>query len=243
MLRVTAFSRTRLALAAACAAGVLALFSAPAAAQEYTLNGQALSPEEWQMFAFFGLPPGAYYVDEQGNFGAVGQPPMMNIYAIQGQTPPAQQPAFGGESAQPAFGGESVASGGSDAAVVGARIFWVYSPSIFSSATGGSSGYIHVCPGNVFYRSSEGSISVGGEYRPAIGSDPTTGMNDSWAGMAHVAQSGGRWTLQQGDQGPEIHLNNSDGSVQEIPVSLIQEGRWKWGQTQYAVERGQASCG
>lgn len=234
MLQKTVFSHARQALAAACAACAVAFAPAPVSAQDYTLNGRALSMEELQMFAFFGLPPGAYYVDEDGNFGLVGQPPIMNIYAAQGQTPPQRQPAFSEENAT---------GGGSDAAVVGARIFWVYSPSMFSGATGGSSGYIHVCPGHVFYRSSEGSLSVGGDYRPSLESDPTTGMNNDWAGMAHQAQSAGRWTVHAGEQGPELHLTNSDGSVQEIPVSLLEGGRWKWGQTQYAVEPGHASCG
>ena len=208
----------------------------------YTVNGQTAAIEIQQMMFLAGLQPGAYYVDEVGDFGMIGQPPIMNIQGGPalgtGSGQPAetfagmQTPQGGGSQGQQMPGGMGGGGAGQGGALVGARIFWVYSPSIFSGATGGASGYIHLCGGNVFYRSSEGSFSVGGDYNSEYG------MNNSWAGGAHTAQSAGRWSVQ----GSSLVLQNSDGSTQTFAVASVAQGRWKIGQTKYAVERGRASC-
>ena len=209
---------------------------------QYTVNGEPMTPDVIQMMTLFGMPPGAYYIDNYGNFGLVGQPPFMNLYEAQGlEIDPSQQ---GQQGAGVMPQAPSVApeqppvqqpqpSQGDPAGIAGSRVFWVYSPSIFSSATGGASGYIHICPNNVFHRSSEGSFSVGGEYNSQIGG------NESWAGGAHVARDGGSWSVA----GDTIVLQDADGSQQQIYLSDLQNGRWKIGQTKYAVERGKASCG
>ncbi len=221
---------------------VLGAAALPAAAQSYTVNGEQVDYQTQQMFYLAGFPPGAYYLDQQGNFGMVGQPPIMNLYEMQAQM--GQQQTYPqGQNPYGAYGGQPGGFSNTPGDPTGSRIFWVYSPSMFSGARGGSSGYIHICPGGVYYRSSEGSISIGGEYRPYMDSDPeNTGMNDSWAGMASTSQNAGQWTMQQGEQGPEVVLYNSDGSTQQFPISTLQQGSWTWGQTRYAVESGSASC-
>ena len=110
-------------------------------------------------------------------------------------------------------------------------MFWMFSSRIGS---GGSSGYIHLCPGGVFYSSSEASFSVGGEY------DSARGGNRAWAGGAGVRQGGGQWAVQ----GDQLVLNHANGNVQNFNVAEVRRGtRWRVGQFQYAAERGTASCG
>jgi len=195
------------------------------------------------------VPPGGYYVDEVGDFGPLDEAPVMNIYSGgpalgTGSGAPPQLPAATPAPAQdpppavtaPATPDTTPPVTDAAAALVGARIFWVYSPSIFYSATGGASGYIHLCPGSVFHRSSESSFSVGGDY------DSEHGMNDSWAGGAHVARSSGRWSLQGAGAGVALLLQNADGSTQRFAADALRQGRWQIGQTRYAVESGRASC-
>jgi hypothetical protein len=72
---------THAAAATALAAGI-ALASLPAAAQTYyTVNGQPASYDVQLDMAQNGLPPGHYWLDGQGYWGAVGDPnPWGNIY-------------------------------------------------------------------------------------------------------------------------------------------------------------------
>ena len=239
MLRV--LCRLAVVLGVVWAWGLLA----PAAvlAQQYTINGAPVTPEVHQLLSQQGFPAGNYYIDQFGNFGLMGQAPLGNLYTgqvnPQAKLPSQQERKPAAEKSVPAqrapsASGRNVDGGASDLA--GARIFWVYSPSIFSGATGGSSGYIHICQDNVFHRSSEGSVSIGGEY------DSQTGANDSWAGVAQKSANFGRWTVEQGANGPLLALYNNDGGSQKFLLSGVRQGRWKIGRTQYAVERGKASC-
>lgn len=210
----------------------------------YTVNGEVAPVELQQMLFLAGLQPGDYYIDNVGDFGKVGEAPVMNILGNggpplgTGTARPTQQMPTGlglGQSQGQGIGSSGwgeTAAGDAIAGLAGSRIFWVYSPSVFSSATGGSSGYIHLCPGNVFYRSSEGSFSVGGDYNAQYGA------NESWAGGAHVARDAGRWSVR----GADLVLQNPDGGTQTFSVSSVNQGRWQIGRTKYAVERGRASC-
>jgi len=228
-----------------------ALAPLPSAAAEsyYLINGEPPVLEVQQLMVILGLPPGAYYVDEVGDFGPLGEAPVMNVHSGgpalgTGSGAPPQPPAAGSAPAAeppavavaPAAPNAAPPDTGAAAALVGARIFWVYSPSIFSSATGGASGYIHLCPNNVFHRSSEGSFSVGGDY------DTEYGMNDSWAGGAHTARSSGRWSVQSAAGGAALLLQNADGSSQRFAADAVRQGRWQIGRTKYAVETGRATC-
>ncbi|MGF1605097.1 MAG: hypothetical protein ACFB22_02050 [Rhodothalassiaceae bacterium] len=220
----------------------LLALAVPAAAQgpAYTVNGQPVDPQTQQMLQWYGLPPGAYYIDQIGNFGRVGEPPVANVYGGPPRLPNGQ-PMPPGQTApqpqrQPQAAPQQAPGGGGGGGLAGLRIFWVYSPSIFSGATGGSSGYIHLCPNNVFHRSSEGSLSVGGDYNSEYQ------MNDSWAGMAHTARSAGRWQVQNSPQGQMLMLTNPDGSQQSFYLNAIRQGRWSIGRTKYAVEQGKAQC-
>jgi hypothetical protein len=193
----------------------------------YTVNGKAVAPEMRQLLSSHGFAPGNYYIDVHGNFGLKGQPPTGNIDGGAPRNWSGTEPT--GVRDNPYA--QAYVNG-----VVGVRVFWVYSPSIFSESTGGSSGYYHICSNNIYHRSSEGAINVGGEY------DSQTGHNKSWAGAAGTSQGSGRWTIESGANGPMLTLFTSDGGVQRVLISTMLRGRWKAGQVTYVVEAGKASC-
>jgi|GEM_PF-3339524 len=212
----------------------------PADAQQasYRVNGEMLPPDMSAQMANFGMPPGDYYIDRFGNFGMVGYPPLMNANGgpIVGQG----QAGFGtaslgqggpdGMTAQPGTPTYGAQPTGNDGGLTGTRMFWVYSSMV---TTGGSSGYFHLCPGGVFYRSAEGSFSVGGAY------NSQTGMNDPWAGGAGTATGMGQWSVQGGT----LSLRSDDGGEWSFRVSDVQRGtRWRVGQFNYTAELGRATC-
>ena len=216
---------------------VAALSSAEAQDSGYTLNGEPVPYDmAMQMYAN-GLPPGAYAFDEYGNFGVAGQPPFINADGgpVRYSGPKITDMgsgAFGGQpQTQPSYPSVQ-GSYGSGGGYEGTRIFWIYSPSIFSEARGGASGYIHLCPGGIFYRSSEGSVSVGGEY------NSQTQSNNPWAGAAGTSRGSGRWQVE----GNMVVLYNNDGGQQNFSTQNLSRGSWKIGQHKYASERGRASC-
>ena len=209
----------------ACAA--LGLGAQAQESSSYTVNSLPVADEMQQLMAFYGYGPGAYYIDPYGNYGPSGGAPIGNIDGGQVRNWSGVEPT--GMENNPYA--QAYVNG-----VTGARIFWVYSPSMFSGATGGSSGYVHVCPDNVYRTSSEGATNVGGDY------DVETGQNDSWAGVAGVSQGGGRWAIESGANGPMLALYDNAGGAQRVAIATMLQGRWKVGQTTYAAEAGKASC-
>ena len=193
--------------------------SAQAKADGYTVNGRPVAPEMAALLEHGGFAPGPYYVDRQGNYGKSGQPPQGNLDG---------GPPRGWTGTEPRGIANNPYAQAYVNGVSGVRVFWVYSPSIFSGASGGSSGYYHICPNHVFHRSSEGATSIGG--------------NGSWAGVAGTSSGGGRWKIERGAAGPVLALFGQDGNVQRVPIATMLQGRWKAGQTTYAVEQGKASC-
>ena len=205
----------------------------------YTLNGEPVPQDMAFQMYMNGLPPGAYQFDEYGNFGIEGAEPFINAdggpvrYSGATITDMMQGGVFGSsQSQQPTTQDQYGHSGYDGSGLEGTRIFWIYSPSIFSDARGGASGYIHLCPSGVFYRSSEGSVSVGGEY------NSQTQSNDGWAGAAGTSRGAGQWQVQ----GNMVVLYNNDGGQQNFSAENISRGSWKVGQYKYASERGRASC-
>ncbi|MEO1135850.1 MAG: hypothetical protein AAFW68_04450 [Pseudomonadota bacterium] len=193
----------------------------------YTVNGEAVAPEMQKQMAFYGIGPGAYYIDAQCNYGPEGEAPAGNIDG---------GPARNWGGVEPRGTDNNPYALAYVNGVTGVRIFWVYSPSMFSGATGGSSGYVHVCPGNVYHRSAEGATNIGGDY------DVETGHNDSWAGVAGMSSGAGRWAIEDSAQGPQLAFFDSEGGSQRVALATMLQGRWKFGQTTYAAEAGKASC-
>lgn len=188
----------------------------------YTVNGAAVAPEVARVLQHYGYAAGAYYVDANGNWGRSGEAPQGNLSGgpVRGWSGVEPRHVAGNPHALAYVNG-----------VRGVRVFWVYSPSMFSGATGGSSGYVHICDDGVFYKSSEGAINVGG------------GAGEGWAGVAGTSASAGRWAAEPGANGPDIVFYHSDGSTQRVPLATMIQGGWKWGNTKYAAEVGKASCG
>ena len=203
----------------------------------YTVNGQIVSLEVQQMMMALGLTPGHYYVDQYGNLGVQGQPPMINL---DGGPPRTTGPLFG-QGVVPAQPAPGTASPGFtpgapqvEQQFAGVRLFWVFSSRL---GYGGSSGFFHLCPNNVFHRSAEGSFRVGGEY------DSSEGRLDPSVGAASVVQETGNWRVEQGQSGPMVILFGQEpGVTWEFRVADIQSGRWRQGDFDYVSEVGQASC-
>lgn len=194
------------------------LSAAPSYAKsEYTVNGHRVAEEISALLSHQGYPAGDYYVDQFGNYGQIGQPPQGNLDGgpvsnWQGEP----QGIANNPYAQAYVNG-----------IQSVRIFWIYSPSVFSGATGGASGYYHICPERLYYRSSEGAINIG--------------TSNGWAGSAGTDTGGGHWTLEESENGPYIILAGSDGAHQFLLENIIR-GKWQQGQFKYAVEFGKASC-
>ena len=205
-----------------------------AAAQTYTVNGSEIAPEMAMLLEHIGFGPGAYFIDANGNYGKSGAAPTANFHG---------GPPRGWSGSEPTTVAGNPYAEAYVNGVTGARIFWVYSPSIFSGAKGGSSGYVHICPGNVYHASHEGAISLGGRYdgkeHDAAG-DP--GMLDPWAGVAGQSSNSGRWEIEKSAQGPVFAAFNADGGARRVPITTMLQGSWRHNNTKYAVEPGKASC-
>ncbi len=229
MTRGVMIGNSHISIAAAICA-LSAMFGIPALAQPsdaYTVNGESIAPEMAQLMSFYDLTPGAYYIDPYGNYGLTGEAPTANIDG---------GPARNWSGVEPVGIENNAYAQAYVNGVTGVRFFWVYSPSIFSGATGGSSGYVHVCPANIYHRSSEGATNIGGDY------DSSTGQNDSWAGVAGMSRNSGRWAIESGANGPTLAFYDNDGGVQRVAIATMLQGRWKVGQTTYAVEANKAAC-
>ena len=188
------------------------------AGKTYTVNGSAIAPEMAMLLEFYGFGPGAYYIDRHGNYGASGAPPVGNLQGgmVRNWTGVEPKSTVGNAYAQAYVNG-----------VIGARIFWVYSPSIFSDVRGGGSGYFHICPNNVYYASSEMSVSASG--------------GGNHGGVASAGTRAGRWAIEKSVNGPVLAGYGSKGTNRVALITLLQ-GSWTVGRTKYSIEAGKADC-
>ncbi len=239
----------RWAAAGLLAVSLMLLAPSPGHAQtapaHYTINGQIVSIEVQQMMMMLGLAPGHYYVDAYGNLGVQGQPPMINL---DGGPPRTTGPLFGqGVPAtptqptpvqpapvQPVAPPFAAGTPHLEQQLAGVRLFWVFSSRL---GYGGSSGYFHLCPNNVFHRSAESSFRVGGDY------DIVEQRTDPSVAAASTVQESGNWRVEQTQTGPMAILFGREGVTWEFRINDIQSGHWHQGDFEYAAEVGQASCG
>ncbi len=223
-----------LLIAAIASLSLLAITANPVSAQSqsnnstprYTVNGTAVAPEMGMLLQHYGFKPGGYYIDTNGNYGESGSAPTGNLDGgpVRGWSGVEPKSIAGNPYAQAYING-----------VTGARIFWVYSPSIFSDVKGGGSGYYHICPGNVYYASSEGSVSMSD--RPSSGRSVRSSV-----GVASTSARAGKWAIESSLNGPVLVGYGPNGGSQRVALITLLQGRWKVGQTKYAVEAGKASC-
>lgn len=193
----------------------------------YSINGSAVAPEMGALLKHYGFEPGAYFIDPNGNYGRSGSAPMGNLSG---------GPMHGWSGVEPTtIDGNPYAQAYVNG-VAGVRVFYVYSPSIFSDIKGGASGYYHICPDNVYYQSHEGAVSMGG------GGDAAKTEDRSWVGMAQQSDGGGRWEIESGPQGPTLALYSQQGGGQRVPITVLLQGKFEYNQTKYVVEAGKAAC-
>ncbi len=88
--------------------------------------------------------------------------------------------------------------------------------------------YVNYCSNGRFSINYEGSFSVGG------------GVSSG----ANHGQNSGSWQLMGGANGPQIQLRYNNGKVETYPVNknYLLQGRWRTGNTQYAIQRNKAVC-
>ena len=88
--------------------------------------------------------------------------------------------------------------------------------------------YVNYCSNGRFSIQYEGSFSVGG--------GASSGANHG--------QNSGTWQLLGGANGPQVTLRYDNGKVETYPVykNYLLQGRWRIGNTQYAIQRNKAVC-
>lgn len=61
---------------------------------------------------------------------------------------------------------------------------------------------------------------------------------------ANRGQRSGTWQIFHAQGVPSLRLAFADGTVTEYPINMqgLYDGRWRVGNTQYAIERGKAVC-
>ena len=232
---------TRCIVAGVLAAGLIMFAASPSSAQNtpqalYTVNGAPVSPEVQQLMMALNLTPGHYYVDQYGNLGMQGQPPMINLDGgparmsgpLLGQGGPAA-PTQPPPAAAPFSPGDPRL----EQQLVGVRLYWMFSSRL---GHGGSSGYFHLCPNNVFHRSAEGSFRVGGDY------DIQGQSYDPYVAGASTMSESGNWRVEQTAEGTMVRLFDGDGDSWDFQLADIQNGRWQRGDFRYFSEVGQATC-
>ncbi len=91
--------------------------------------------------------------------------------------------------------------------------------------------YAHYCRNGTFYITYDSSFSVDGDY----------GGN---AQGASYGKNSGSWKLvtYQGQPAVFLAFNNGTSNVYPVNKQLIRQGKWRIGNTQYAVQQGGAQC-
>jgi len=91
--------------------------------------------------------------------------------------------------------------------------------------------YVNYCPNGTFVITYDSSFNVEGAY----------GGN---AQGASYGQNSGSWKLvsYQGQPAVFLAFNNGTSNVYPINMQLVRQGRWRNGNTQYAIQRGGAQC-
>ncbi|WP_119167239.1 hypothetical protein [Algihabitans albus] len=100
---------------------------------------------------------------------------------------------------------------------------------------GGSSGYFHLRPDNVFHRSAEASFRGGGDYQVY-----EEDYDAYVAGTSNLSESG-NWRVEQTEDGTMAGLFGGDGNTWDFLLSDIKNGRWLRGDFKYFSEIGRAN--
>ncbi len=115
--------------------------------------------------------------------------------------------------------------------VAGTQVVIYNRTSILSSSNASSLTYINYCANGTFWINYDGSFSV-------------EGYSGGNAQGATYGQNSGVWKLvrYQGQPAVYVAFNNGNTNVYPINKNLILQGRWRVGNTQYAVQRNKVRC-
>ncbi len=115
--------------------------------------------------------------------------------------------------------------------IAGSQVVYYTRTSYVNDNVASSITYVNFCPDGLFWVNYDGSFSVEGNY----------GGN---AQGATYGQNSGTWTLVTANGQPSIYMAyyNGNTSVNPVNKNLIYQGRWKIGNTQYAIQRNKVSC-
>ncbi len=129
---------------------------------------------------------------------------------------------------------ESTNSGGKNPyynQIAGSQLVFYQRTSYLNDSNASSLTYVNFCPDGRFGINYEGSFSVEGDY----------------GGNAHGAGYGtnyGTWEIiaHQGGHAVRLHFANGEQGIYPINPQHLQAGRWRIGNTQYALQQGKVSC-
>ncbi|GAA4271561.1 hypothetical protein U6A24_13325 [Aquimarina gracilis] len=115
--------------------------------------------------------------------------------------------------------------------IAGSQLVYYQRTSLFNDSMASSMTYVNFCKDGRFGVNYEGSFSVEGDY----------------GGNAHGANYGsnfGTWKVIPGQNGPALQLNFANGGEGIYPINPQQlyTGRWRIGNTQYALQKGKVIC-
>lgn len=117
------------------------------------------------------------------------------------------------------------------AMVAGSQVVYYTRTSYVSDNVSSSITYVNFCENGSFWMNYDGSFSVEGSY----------GGN---AQGASRGQQSGTWQLvtYEGQAAVYLAFNNGETSLNPVNKALLQQGRWKVGNTQYAIQRNKVRC-
>ncbi|MEM9647201.1 MAG: hypothetical protein AAF969_01890 [Bacteroidota bacterium] len=115
--------------------------------------------------------------------------------------------------------------------IAGSQLVYYQRSSLVLDDTASSLTYVNFCGDGTFNVSTEASYSVEGRY----------------GGNAHGASNGsyvGTWRVEQVQGAPSLTVNFANGQYNTYPINMgyLNAGRWRIGNTQYAIQRHKAVC-
>ncbi len=115
--------------------------------------------------------------------------------------------------------------------IAGSQLVYYQRTSYLNDSNASSITYVNFCPNGSFSVTYEGSFSVEGSY----------GGN---AQGANHGQRSGNWQLTGSSASPKLLMAYGNGAVETYPIdrNRLHQGRWRTGNTQYAIQRGGAIC-
>ncbi len=115
--------------------------------------------------------------------------------------------------------------------ISGSQLVFYQRTSYVNDSMASSITYVNFCANGTFSMNTDGSFSVEGDY----------GGN---AQGASYGNSSGTWQLVSYQGSPAVYLQyyNGDTSINPFNENEVRQGRWRRGNTQYALQRNKVRC-